>query len=211
MSDDRNPIVAGFELQRRAIEASQEALTESVELQRRFGEALLEGVETTEDVQRRGVETSRNGLHAYLDAIEATMPGSEEAVSEIRETADEQFDTLEDRHAEAFETVGEELEDGTDTYAELTTESLESLTENLDAVLDTHEAVEAQTLEALERTESQFEELRTEFEAGDLPAGMDAEVFGERFEKQLKRFRTQLSELEERVETTQQEFFDASE
>ena len=88
MSDEQDPISAGFELQRKVIEASRKAVEEGIEFQQEFSETLVEGVETTEDAQSQGVEMTRNALHTYLDAVESTMPGAEKPVSEIRSTVD---------------------------------------------------------------------------------------------------------------------------
>ena len=195
MSEGTDPIGVGFELQRNAIEASRKALEESVEFQREVGETLVGGVGTTEDAQKQGVEMTRRALYAYLGTVESTVPGSEDAVAEIRETVDEQFDTLEARHAEAFESVTEELEAGSDTYEEFASESLGTLTEQLDALLETHEEIQTQL-------EERNDELADELDAG-------TEQFAEQFEAQLERFRTQLSEMQERVETTQREVLDA--
>jgi phage-related minor tail protein len=201
MSDEQTPIAAVFELQRRSIELSQEAMADGVEFQRRLGNALVDGVDTTETVQTRSVELTHDALDSYLDAVESTIPGSDEAVAEIRSTVDEQFDELEARQTDAFGKLEREAEAGADAYEELATESIQSLNEQLDAVLETHEEIETQTLEAFEEAEAQFDELRERLGDDDVASQFEsqAEAFTEQFETQFEQFQTQLEEMAERV------------
>lgn len=133
------PISTAFELQRDAIRQGQEAFEQSLEFQQRMNRAMLEGMDTQEEAQRSGVEFSQQAIHAYLDTLEASVPGAAGGVNEIRQTVDEQFETLLDAHSEAFEATEQEVERGIDSYDEFSESYLEALDEQLDALLDAHQ------------------------------------------------------------------------
>ncbi|MEF8813320.1 MAG: hypothetical protein V5A55_05825 [Halovenus sp.] len=160
MVDYTRPVTTAFELQRRTIKQSQEALSQSIEFQKRFNEAVVDGMAGQESAQRRAVELQREAIHDALDALETNVPGAEDATAEVRDTVDEQFEQLLANHEEAFEDVTAELREGTETYDEFAVEYLDALDEQLALVVDAHEELEAQSTEVAEQLDQQFEELR---------------------------------------------------
>jgi hypothetical protein len=156
--DDYSPLTNAFELQRTTIEQSREAFERIVEFQLQMSEAAISGTEVTSELYRQGIEMNRRALHNYLDAVEATLPRSNDAVTRIRDTIDEQFDQLEAQQEEALsmaeETVGD-AEQSSDAY-------LEALDDQLDILVNAHKRTEQRTVEALEQIETQVEQLQEE-------------------------------------------------
>ena len=159
-----NPVRTTFELQRQTIESSHRALERGVETQRRLAEAVVDGMETTETAQRRTVELSRQAAHNTLDAVEAGLPGMEEAVAELRGTVDEGYDLLLENHAETFEGAVSGYENGLDATDEYVDGALDALDEQLAALVEAHEELEAQSVEAAGRFGTQVEKLQADVE-----------------------------------------------
>lgn len=121
--DDYSPLTNAFELQQTTIEQSREAFERIVEFQLQMSEAAISGTEVTGELYRQGIEMDRRALHSYLDAVEATLPRSGDAVAQIRDTIEEQFDQLEEQQQEALsmveETIGD-AEQSSDAYLKVT-------------------------------------------------------------------------------------------
>lgn len=156
--EDHGPFTNAFEFQRTTIEQSREAFERIIEFQLQLSEAAISGTEVTGDLYRQGIEMNRQALHNYLDAVEATLPRSDNAIAQIRDTIDEQFDQLEEQQQKALSMAEENIGDtekSSDAY-------LDALDEQLDILMDAHERTEEQTVEALEQIETQVEQLQEE-------------------------------------------------
>ncbi|MXR51838.1 hypothetical protein GRX03_09495 [Halovenus sp. WSH3] len=163
MIDYTSPIQTTFELQRRSLEQSQQALEQSVDIGQQISESLLAGLDSQEQFQRRLVELNRDTVASALDAIES-LPGADVAVDDLRENIDDGYERLLDGHEEAFDNISAELEDGTDSYDDLTAELLETVEEQLDLLVEAHEELEAQSVEAVDELAGQVEELQDQAE-----------------------------------------------
>jgi len=164
MVDYTTPVTTAFEAQRATIEQGQKALEQSVTFQQQLNQAMLGSLESQESAQRRGVELSQTAVHTYLDTLEASVPGVEPAVEELRNTVDEQFEFLLENHAEAFDAAEEEFGEGVDTYDEMTADTLEALDDQLSMLIEAHEDLETQSVEAVEGMADQVEDLQAQVE-----------------------------------------------
>lgn len=153
---DYAPITSAFELQRTAIEQSREAVERMIDFQHQWNEAVVSGTEMTGEFYGQGIETSRRAMHGYLDVVETTFPGSDDAVTQIRETIDEQFDQLEAQQREAMDLAEDSIGDAEDAPEAY----LDALDDQLDVLIDAHEQTEERTVEALEQIETQLEQLQ---------------------------------------------------
>jgi len=158
------PVTTVFELQRAAVEQSQQAIHQSLEFQKRFNQALVDSLDSQESAQRRGVELNRTLIHSYLDAVESTVPGASAAVEDLRSSVDEQVDFLLENHAEAFDAVETEFEDGIGAYDELTDDYVGALDEQIELLVEAHEELEGQSVEAVEQMADQMEDLQDQVE-----------------------------------------------
>jgi len=158
------PVTTVFEMQRRTIEQSQQAVKQSLEFQQNVSQAMVDSLDSQESAQRRGVELTQTMFHSYLDAVEAAVPGVEGSVEEVRATVDEQVEFLLENHAEAFETVEAEFEEGIGAYDELSEDYVAALDEQVELLVDAHEDLEGQSVEAVEQLADQFEDLQEQVE-----------------------------------------------
>ncbi|MFW6018752.1 MAG: hypothetical protein ACOCPX_08015 [Halapricum sp.] len=158
------PVSTVFELQRRSLASSQQALEQSLAFQQRMSQAMIDSVESQASAQRRGVELTRTMFHSYFDAVKATVPGSDAAVEQLREAVDEQIDFLLENHQEVFETIETEVADGVDTYDELSVEYVDTLDEQIEMFAEAHEDLESQSVDAAEQMGDLFEDFREQTE-----------------------------------------------
>lgn len=171
-----DPVRTAFDIQRRTIEGSRRLLAEGVRYHREFAAAFADGLESIDESQQRSLELTRRGIHASLDAVSVTVPGSGDAVAAARDAVDEQFEVLEASRRDAFDAVGGTLEDGVDASGEALVEALQALNRQVEALLDAHEALEETTLHALHDAEAQFTALRNRLD--DLPVTDGGQVAG---------------------------------
>lgn len=156
-----NPLTVAFELQRRTIEQSNEALKRSLAFQQQLNESLMGGIEHGTEAHQRSAELTRDAMHSYLDTIESAVPGSVAGIEQVRQAIDDQFDAAEQAGSEAAEmaTGGiENAEEATQAY-------VDSIDQQLSVLLEAHEDIEAQTEDFLEQTETQLEQLREQSQA----------------------------------------------
>lgn len=207
MSDYTTPISTAFELQRTTIKQGQQAVERSLEFQRNVNEAMLGSLDTQEDAQRSTVELYQEGIHTYLDAVEASVPGASASVREVRRAVDDGFETLFDQHSEAFEQAEELSEEGFDTYEEFSQEYLDAMNEQLSFLLDTHEELEGQTVDAFEQSIAQYEQMQEQMEGQSEEFQQQFEEqtrqFQEQFERQIEQFQEQMEELQTRFENVE--------
>ncbi|WP_336325663.1 hypothetical protein [Halovenus sp. HT40] len=159
MTNFTNPIETTFELQRRSIEQSQQAIEQSFDVGQQISDSLIAGLESQEQFQRQLVELNRDTVTSALDAIEG-LPGADVAVDDLRENIDDGYDELLAGHEDAFDSISEELENGVDSYDDLTQDLLETVDEQLDLIVEAHEELEDQSVEAVDELAGRVEELQ---------------------------------------------------
>lgn len=203
------PMSTAFELQRDAVKQGQEAFERSLDFQRRMNRAMLDGMDTQEETQRTGVEFAREGIHAYLDAVETmtTPTVGSRGVREMRRSVDEGFDSLLDAHEEAFDAAGEGMERSVDEYDEFSEAYLDALEAQIGALLEAHEDVQERTISTMQESLDQYERFQSEMEgqADEMGEAFErqTEQFRETFEKQLEQYREQVDRMQEQVDELQ--------
>lgn len=163
MTDYTTPIETTFELQRRTLTGSQQAIENGIDLQKQIAGATIDALDAHESTQRRAVELLQKSVHRTLDAAEA-LPGGEGTTDDVREVVDEQYEELFAAHEEAFEAITTELEAGVDAYDDLSAEYLETLDEQLALLAQAHEELESQSITATEQVDEQIGELQEQVE-----------------------------------------------
>jgi gas vesicle protein len=164
MVDYTSPVETTFELQRRSIEQSQQAIEQTVDLPQRVGEAAVDSLDSQESVQRSVVELQQQTLNSLLDAVEEGFPGAETPTEDVREVIDDQYTAFLDNHEEFFVNLEESLEEGVDAYDDLSEESVEAIDEFVDALMEAQEELEDQSIEATEQVGEQVDELQEQVE-----------------------------------------------
>jgi len=137
---DTDPITTAFEMQRSAIEQAHDLTLESIEAQKTAVKAMVDGLETAEQVAQQGTELSQEAAHAYLDALEDTVPEGE--FDDVRQLVDESYESAGELQADAWSAIHEAaaesvegFESAADTYGEFVDSSF-------DTYLSAHEHVE---------------------------------------------------------------------
>ena len=164
MADYTNPVETTFELQRRSIEQSQEALEQTITFPTRVGEAAVDSLDSQESVQRNAVEFQQEAIHSLLDAVEETFPGVETSTEDVREVVDDQYGSVLEAHAELFENLSNSLDEGVGAYDELSEETVEAIDDLADSLVEAQEELEGQSVEATEQIEEQFDDLQDQVE-----------------------------------------------
>ena len=183
---DSNPVSRAFELQRKTIEQSQEAMKQGLEFQQRLNEALVRGVESGSEARDRGTEMTRDALHNTLDAIEEMVPDASGNLDQVRESIDEQFDAAKDASEEASERAVEFTEGSLENVEQASESYLDSVDDQLDTMLAAHEDLEEQTLEFIEQSEAQIEKLQEQ--TGTDVAAEQVEQVQERMQELRDQF-----------------------
>lgn len=206
MTDRNTPFDAAFEMQRMTIEQSQRAFEQGIEFQQNANRMLLGGLETQEAAQRQSLELMREVTHGYFDALESTMPGAGGSFRQLHRTIDQQFDAIEEGHAQLLESLEAQMEEGADVYDEALEQYIETLEEQTDAMLDAQEQTHEQTAEVTEEFQGQFEEAQRQMQH-------QSEQFQDQLEEQSEQFQSQFEEfqgqLTEQLETFQNELLEA--
>lgn len=176
-----NPITTAFELQRRTLEQSQQALEQSIEFQKQLNDAITGGMGSQAEAQQRSVDVTRSAMESYLDTIESNVPGAGAGVAQVREAMEEQFVAVKEAQEEAQEMSTE----GIDEYEDLSEQYLDALGDQMDMLYEAHADMEAQTQDFLNDTEEQLDSLREEA--------------SEQAQEQIERIQEQMGELREQV------------
>lgn len=156
-----NPLSMAFELQRRTIEQSNEALKRSLDFQQQLNESLLGGLDSGTEAHKQSTELTRKSMHAALDTIESAVPGSVTGIEQVRQAVDEQFDAAE----QAGDEMAELAEEGIENAEAAAQSYVDSIDQQLSVLLDAHEDIETQTEAFLDQTETQLEQLRDQSQA----------------------------------------------
>jgi hypothetical protein len=156
MATTETPFQQILDVQRTAIEQSNQLFKQNLAMQREAIEAFRGTFDTQESVQRRSVEATQRAVDAYFEALEdagADVMG----VPEVHEAVDEQFAVLLDLHEQswdAFDQLAEEHAAAFDDYLD----QLESLADDsTEAALDTTGQAHEQTEIVVESVEDATE------------------------------------------------------
>ena len=123
MSQMNSPVSTMFDVQRTAIEQSQDAFEQTIDAQQQFVESMMD-FGTAKQLNDRGFETAHSMVDAYFDALESAMPGDDASVLEdVHGMMVDQLDAAETTQTEALDAFEATFEDG----VEVTDETLDAL------------------------------------------------------------------------------------
>jgi hypothetical protein len=143
MSESSNPFAAAFDIERRSIDGTRRALHWGVEVGKRTNRLAVDSVESGESVQRAGTEVTHTAMTATMDAMAASVPGSQEAMQSLEEMVDEQFEAAEAVNGQVWSAFHEVLAENAraseafaDRYLEMVDDTTEDTLEALSAFED---------------------------------------------------------------------------
>lgn len=181
MSGTQTPATVAFDLQRHAIEQTQDLFTRSIETQRSVAADLVD-FEPARQANERSYELARTLVDSYFDTLASGSVTDDEQLDEARAAVADQLDALEATQSEALAAVETNAREGNEAVDELVYAIVDSIDQQFDAVLDAHAEVEDETVAALSEFEGSLTEFQEELEtyseqvAEQVEAGIDAQV-----------------------------------
>lgn len=145
MTTNDTTLGAVFELQRATIERTGAVVEQTLSAPTNAGEAFYMTGESGREMRERLLELSRSSVHQSLDTV-ARFQGGETDLSDLHDSVDSMFDTLDDQQEAATETVHEEYER---VEAELT----DALDEQFESAIEANETLESQLVALVETVE----------------------------------------------------------
>lgn len=162
MSQMNSPVSTMFDVQRSAIEQSQDAFEQTITAQQQFLESMMD-VGTAKRLNHRSFETAHAMVDAYFDALESAMPTDRTTgLEDVRGTMVDQLETAETTQTETLDAFEASVEDGMEITDETLDAFLAALDEQIEAMLEAHGDVETETLAAVEDFEASLEDLQAQ-------------------------------------------------
>lgn len=145
MSETSNPFAAMFEMQRRSMEQTQKAVHQSLNFQKQTAKLFRDSLHSQKAVQEKSMDVSQTAVEAYLDMLEATVPGDETAYDSMHEAVADQFEALHGANEETWAAFEETLEENGHAFEDFVDQYGEYLDDSVDAYMETLGQVEDQT------------------------------------------------------------------
>ena len=156
---DTNPIQTAFEFQRTAVEQTQQATHDVVEAQKALVETFANSVEPVAALQAQTNDMSQQAAHAYLDAVESSLPEDAADFDELHEAVDDGFESVDDVQADAWESFGEVLDESVTAFDEAADNYTDAVDTTFDTFLNAHEQVEESVEDVAENAEDVAENV----------------------------------------------------
>ncbi|WP_306059726.1 hypothetical protein [Natronococcus wangiae] len=155
----QNPFTAVFDAQRTAIEQSQNLTHDALEAQKTSFRAVVDAVESSGAVVESNADLTKGTVHAYLDALEVSLPEDSVDVETFRELVDESVDSAVDAQTESLESIAEALGESEAAYDEFAASYANVVDSSFDAALEAHEQVERNVTTVAENVEEAADEF----------------------------------------------------
>lgn len=133
MSNATNPFTAMFDMQRRSMEQSQKAFHQSLEFQKQATKLFRESLHSQKSVQQKGMDVSKTAVEAYLDMLEATVPGDEATYDSLHEAVEEQFEAFHEISDQSWEAFEGGIEENSTAYDEFVDDYASYVDDSVDA------------------------------------------------------------------------------
>ncbi|WP_255167742.1 hypothetical protein [Natrononativus amylolyticus] len=157
----QNPFTPVFEAQRTALEQSRTLTHDAVAAQQATFGAIADAMSASDSLVEQNAELTKGAAHAYIDALEATIPEESVDFDDLRELVDEQFDAATDAQRESLESLVEAVEESEEAYEQFAGRYTEAVDTSFDSFLEAHEQAEANVESVVENVEDAAEEFDT--------------------------------------------------
>ncbi|WP_247001786.1 hypothetical protein [Halosolutus gelatinilyticus] len=155
----QNPIQPVFDAQRTAVEQSQNLTHDALEAQKTSIGAVADAVQTSGALFESNAEFTRGAIHAYFDAVEASLPEDVADFDDARELVDEGFDAATEAQSQSLEALVEAIDESEAAYDEFADNYSEVVDSSFDAFLEAHEQVEQNVTAVAENVEDAADEF----------------------------------------------------
>jgi hypothetical protein len=149
-----------FEMQRNAIQQSQQMMHQGVDMQQRMTESLLRNnLNTGRNAQRQGTELARNWMDTYFRAI-GTMFGQSDT-SEVSGSLREEFEQFTDSQEEAWNSFEDSLDQAMTAYEDLSESQKELIDRSFNSFFEMQRETGERVADAAEEMERQAQESQS--------------------------------------------------
>ena len=152
-TEPANPFAQLFEFQRRAVEQSRRAFHQSAEFQKQMNHFVTDGMTSQQNVSRKGTDFARTATEAYIDAMEASVPGDGPAFDQLHGMVRDQFDAMDEMTADTWDAMERAMEENATAYDEFVENYLETVDDAVDVYLDALREAEHRSASTTEGTE----------------------------------------------------------
>ncbi|WP_115795082.1 hypothetical protein [Halorussus rarus] len=151
---------AMFEMQRNAIQQSQQMMQQGIDMQQRMTESMMRNnLSSGHNAQRQGTELARNWMDAYFRTL-GTMFGRGDA-SEVSESLREQFEEFNDAQDDAWDSFEDSLDQAMDAYEDLNESQKELIDRSFNSFFEMQRETGERVADAAEQMERQAQESQS--------------------------------------------------
>ncbi|ELY99816.1 hypothetical protein C482_10032 [Natrialba chahannaoensis JCM 10990] len=155
----QNPFSTVFDAQRTAIKHSQNMAHDAIEAQQASIGAFANAVENSNALVESNAELTKGVIHAYFNALEASVPEDTVEFDDLSELVDEGVDSATDAQLQSLEVAVEALRESETAYDEFTASYSEAVDNSFEAFIEVHEQVAQNMTVAAESVEEATEEF----------------------------------------------------
>lgn len=151
---------AMFEMQRNAIQQSQQMMQQGLDVQQRVTESLMRNnLNVGHNTQRQGTEFARNWMDTYFRALGSVFGQGD--TSEVSQTLEEQFEEFTDSQEEAWDSFEESLDQAMNAYEDLNRSQKELIDRSFNSFFEMQRETGERVADAAEEMERQAQESRS--------------------------------------------------
>ena len=156
---------AMFEMQRNAIQQTQQMMQQGIDMQQRMTESLMRNnLNMGHNAQRQGTEFARNWMDTYFQGL--GMIFGQRDTSEMSDTLKEQFDQFSDSQEEAWGEFEDSLNKAMEAYEDLNESQKELIDRSFNSFYEMQRETGEHVADAAEEMERQAEESRSSSSSG---------------------------------------------
>ena len=151
---------AMFEMQRNAIQQSQQMMQQGIDMQQRMTESMMRNnLNSGHNAQRQQTEFARNWMDTYFRTL-GTMFGQRDN-SDVSESLRQQFEEFNDAQEEAWSSFEDSLDQAMDAYEDLSESQKELIDRSFNSFFEMQRETGERVADAAEEMERQAEESRS--------------------------------------------------
>lgn len=156
----QNQMSAMFEMQRNAIQQSQQMMQQGIDMQQRMTESVMRNnLNTGRNAQRQGTEFARSWLDTYFRSL-GTMFGQSDN-SDVSQELREQFEQFNDSQEEAWSAFEDSLEQAMTAYEDLNDSQKDLIDRSFESFFEMQRETGQQVSDAAEEMERQAQESQS--------------------------------------------------
>ncbi|WP_139328893.1 hypothetical protein [Haladaptatus litoreus] len=125
----------------------------SIEIQNEMTKSFAKAAESQKSAQEKGVDAWKSAIETSLNVVDATTPTDSTAFTDMQETIDNQFDTLNDIHTDVWESTERNIEAGADISEDMNEIFLSFVNDSVEMAMKTNKQFEERSETVVDATE----------------------------------------------------------